>query len=184
MKEALEALQGALHESIEVAPKPAATPASLAPSLDTMHHHIPPPNHPMLDLLTNHCMRHGKRAKAQRVVTDALLHIHAMTRCPPMPIVEQAILAAAPTVRCKKQKHNGGKTVYLPMALSERQRTSLGMRWIVETIEKKGTPGKTMAERLARELIACVKGTSPVIRLKEEMHKTAMVNRYVSFELF
>lgn len=147
--------------------------------LDTMHHYIPPPESPILDLLANMFMHDGKRARAQRVVADMLMHIHAMTNSQPMPIVQEAIFKAAPAVRCKKLKRNGGSTTdFLPMPLSERQRTAIGIRWIYDAVKAKGVPGKTLAQRLAKEMVAIIGGSSTVLKKKEDMHKEAMVNRF------
>ncbi|KAF8974762.1 ribosomal protein S7 domain-containing protein [Flammula alnicola] len=131
----------------------------------------------MLHFLTTMIMRHGLYAQAAKVTSQMLLHIHAMTRSPPMPIVEHAILAASPSVRCRRQKQRGGKATLVPMALSERQRTHLGILWIREAAEKKSSPGKKLEERLAREMIAVLKGTSSALENKDKMHKEAMVNR-------
>lgn len=64
-----------------------------------------------------------------------------------------------------------------PLALSERQRTRIGIDWIVKAANRSGNPGRTLADRLAREILAVVKGTSPVLANKVEMHKVAMQNR-------
>jgi len=64
-----------------------------------------------------------------------------------------------------------------PLALSERQRTRIGIDWIVKAANRSGNSGRTLADRLAREILAVVKGTSPVLANKVEMHKVAMQNR-------
>ncbi|KAF9481323.1 ribosomal protein S7 [Pholiota conissans] len=145
--------------------------------LDSMHHHIPPAESPLLQFLATTIMLHGEYARAQKTVSKMLLHIYAATRCPPMPIVERAVLDASPAVRCRKQKQRGGKSTMKPMALSERQRISLGLRWIRDAADAKKVPGKTLEERLAREMIAIVKGTSSVLEKKRKMHEEAMANR-------
>jgi len=148
--------------------------------LDQMHHHVPPAQAPLLQFFTTMIMRHGKYALASRTTSNMLLHIHAMTRTPPVPLVEQAILKASPAVRARKMKKGGGKIVHVPQALSERQRTRLGIKWIVDRADTKGFPGKTLAERLARQVVATIKGDKAIQDLKDDMHKLAMVNRCVS----
>ncbi|KDR82097.1 hypothetical protein GALMADRAFT_115027 [Galerina marginata CBS 339.88] len=152
-------------------------PEKPAPNLDIMHHYIPPAESPILRLLANTMMKDGKYAIAAKTTSDTLLHIHAMTRSKPMPIVEMAISLASPAVRLRKQKQGGGKTVLKPMALSERQRTSQGIKFLVDSADEKGKPGKTRAERLAREIMMTVQGESPAITKKSDLHKAAMVNR-------
>ncbi|KAJ3502787.1 hypothetical protein NLJ89_g8728 [Agrocybe chaxingu] len=158
-------------------PQPPAPPPTPTVDLDTMHHHIPPAQLPLLQLMTTMLMRHGLYAQAAKTTSNMLLHIHAMTRQPPMPLVERAILMASPAVRCRKLKKGGGKTVFMPQALNERQRTRIGLKWIVEAVKAPGRQGNTLAERMAREIVAILNGTSGVLKLKEEMHKVAMVNR-------
>lgn len=67
------------------------------------------------------------------------------------------------------------------MALGEKQRTKYGVRWILEASQKK--MGKTVEERLAREMVSVVRGDSEALRKKEEIHKFAMVNRCVTLNL-
>jgi small subunit ribosomal protein S7 len=107
-----------------------------------------------------------------------LLHIHAFTRAPPLPIVRQAIFNAAPAVRTLMHKH-GGKVVGKPVALSEKQRTRFAVKSILDVISKK--PGR-LDEKLAREMISIVQGSSDVLKKKLDVHQVAMVNRYVYME--
>ena len=95
-----------------------------------------------------------------------------------MPIVEKAVEMASPVVKNKKMKQGGGKTMYVPQALNERQRTRRGIKWIISESGKKGKPGKTYAERMARQVIATVSGHEGTNKFKEEIHRLAMVNRY------
>ncbi|KAH7914255.1 ribosomal protein S7 domain-containing protein [Hygrophoropsis aurantiaca] len=135
---------------------------------------IPPASDPLLDYLTSALQHHGHRAKASRTVSRTLLHIHALTRAPPLPIVREAILAAAPAVRCMSQK-SGSKNIPKPIALSEKQRIRFSVKAILSASE--GKSGKAVEERLARELIAVVQGRSSALEAKEKIHRFAMVNR-------
>lgn len=99
-----------------------------------------------------------------------------------MPIVEQAVLAASPSVKLKKQKQRGGKSGMKPMALNERQRTGLALKWIRDQVigdKGRGAPGKKYEERLAREMVNILRGASPVLDRKKKMHEEAMANRCV-----
>ncbi|KAF9528235.1 ribosomal protein S7 domain-containing protein [Crepidotus variabilis] len=159
----------------------AATEAVPRPSvdLDNMHHHIPPAQSPLLQFMTTMLMRDGKYAKAAKTTSKMLLHIYALTRSPPMPIVEKAIEILSPAVRSRRMKAGGGKTVYVPQALNERQRTRRGIKWLIDEVDKPGKPGGTLAERMARQVLATVNGHDGTHRLKEDVHKLAMVNRGV-----
>lgn len=157
-------------------PPPSATPSSTIPPpvLD-----IPPEEDPLLQFMTNTIMRHGKRKRASHIISRMLLWVHSLTRAPPLEIVREAVLLAAPAVRTMSHTH-GGKIVSCPIALSEKQRTRYALKWILKACDNR--PGQTLEERLAREIIATVQGTSSVLAEKERVHTFAMVNRCV-FEL-
>ena len=74
----------------------------------------------------------------------------------------------------------GSKSLVRPYPLNERQRTKKGIDWLLAEVKGKMS-GRTLQERLAKEIIAIVRGDSPVLKLKEDAHKLAMVNRFVSF---
>ncbi|EIN08139.1 ribosomal protein S7 [Punctularia strigosozonata HHB-11173 SS5] len=135
---------------------------------------IPPAEDPLLHFLTNLIMKHGERAKAARATSSILLWIHTFTRAPPLPILRQAVLNASPAVRVKSIKV-GGKTVHTPVALSERQRTHYGLKWMLKGSDHR--PGMYVGERFAREVIAVLQGDSTALAKKLEIHKTAMTNR-------
>jgi len=149
---------------------PPATPSTSIPSVMN----IPPAEDPLLHYFTSSILQHGHRAKAARLTSQTLLHIHAFTRAPPLPILRQAVFDAAPAVRTLMHRQ-GGKTVAKPVALGEKQRTRFAVQAILKASESK--PGRTVAERLARELIAVVQGDSEALKKKVEIHRFAMVNR-------
>ena len=171
---------------------PQAVPPS--PSLDEMHHHLPPDKHPMLQLIATYIMSKkirnkpkglnepynkpfgGKYAKAAKLTSQTLLFIQSSTRSPPMPIVQQAILDASPAVKCLRQKR-GAKVLVKPKALNERQRIGQGIEWILEACRYR--PGITFPERLAQEILGVLQGDSQALRKKIEQHEFATVNRFV-----
>jgi len=136
---------------------------------------IPPAEDPLLHYLTSSIMKHGRRSKAARVTSRTLLHLHSFTRNEPLPLLREAILAASPAVKCLTHRH-GAKNVHKPIALGEKQRTRFAVQWILEASDSK--PGKTLEERLAREVIAVLEGNSKALAKKMELHRVAMVNRY------
>ena len=159
-----------------------STPPSSA-VLPTFNAHAPPPvldippvEDPLLQFMTNTIMRHGKRKRASRTVSRMLLWVHSLTRAPPLEIVREAVLLAAPAVRTMSHTH-GGKIIARPIALSEKQRTRYALKWILKACDNR--PGQTLEERLAREIISIVQGTSSVLLEKERAHTFATVNRCV-----
>ncbi|KAF5386712.1 hypothetical protein D9615_002074 [Tricholomella constricta] len=135
---------------------------------------IPPAEDPLLHYFTSSVLTHGHRARAARITSNTLLHIHAFTRAPPLPILRKAIEAAAPAVRTLMHKQ-GGKVLAKPVALGEKQRTRKAVQAILAASKSK--IGRTVEERLAREIIAVVQGKSAALDNKEAIHKFAMVNR-------
>ncbi|KAG2755815.1 ribosomal protein S7 [Suillus brevipes Sb2] len=99
---------------------------------------IPPASDPLLHFLASSLLNHGKRARAERIVSRTLLYIQPLTRAPPLPILRHALITASPAIN---------------------------------------KSGKTVEERLAREIIAAVNGDSKTIADKELAHRQAMVNR-------
>lgn len=138
---------------------------------------IPPAEDPLLHYLTSSIMKHGRRSKAAHITSHTLLHLHSFTRSEPLPLLREAIFAVSPAVKCLSHRY-GSKNVYKPIALGEKQRTRYAVKWILEASDSK--PGKTLEERLAREVIAVLEGNSKALAKKAELHRIAMVNRYVS----
>lgn len=141
---------------------------------------VPPAQDPLLHYLTSKLLTHGHRARATKITSEILLHLHAFTRAPPLPILREAILRASPAVRTLNHKR-GGKVVSKPVALGEKQRTKYAVDWILDFSKDK--TGRSVAERVAREIIAVVQGTSKALDAKDKMHKFAMVNRLVTLSL-
>jgi len=89
-------------------------------------------------------------------------------------LVRHAALAAAPAVRLKSHKR-GSKNVQMPVALSEKQRIRAGLKAMLKSSE--GKQGKTVQERMAREVVGVVRGASGALEQKAVVHRVAMVNR-------
>lgn len=135
---------------------------------------IPPAEDPLLHYISSTIMRDGKRNTADRVVSRMLLHVHALTRAPPLPIVREAVHAVSPMVKCISQRRSV-KVIQKPIALSERHRTRFAIKWLL--LASRNRKEKTLEERLAKEVIAVLQGSSEALKKREEMHKLAMVNR-------
>ena len=135
---------------------------------------IPPERDPILHFFATSIMKHGRYSAASRTVTDALLHIHTLTRSPPIPILREAVERVSPAVRVATTKQ-GARQIVRPVPLNERQRVGKGIRWILDA--SRGKPGRTLAERVAKEVVAVVKGESGALNQKEQAHKAAMVAR-------
>ncbi|KXN83476.1 30S ribosomal protein S7 [Leucoagaricus sp. SymC.cos] len=135
---------------------------------------VPPKQDPLLGFFASSLMTDGKRARAEKSTSEILIHIHALTKAPPLPILRQAVELAAPAVRVMRHK-SGGKVIVKPVALNERQRTKKAIRWIIEASEKR--VGYTRGERIARECVRILQNNSSVLDMKETEHRNAMVSR-------
>ncbi|KAG1822517.1 ribosomal protein S7 domain-containing protein, partial [Suillus subaureus] len=131
---------------------------------------------PFSSFLASSLLNHGKRARAVRIVSRTLLYTHALARVPPLPILRHALNTASPAVKCISQKRSG-RDVVRPAAFTEKQNMRAGAHAVLAA--SKNNSGKTVEERLAREIIAIVNGDNKAIADKELAHKQAMVNRYV-----
>lgn len=140
---------------------------------------IPPAEDPLLAYITSALTSRGKRAQASRIVARMMLYLHALTRSPPLPVIREAVAAAAPAVRTTSTRI-GAKAHFRPIALGEKQRTRFAVQWILNASE--GKPGKKVEERLAREIIAVLQGSSEALKKKAEVHKFATVNRCVCID--
>lgn len=177
----LGANQAVIDEVLNTFGSPAATPEQPTPTPTTESRlsnptELPPTKDPLLEFLASLFMERGHRARAEKSASEVLLHINALTKAPPLPILRQAVELAAPAVRVMRHK-TGGKVVVKPVALNERQRTKKAIDWIIEA--SKSRVGYTRGERVARECIRIIQGTSSVLEKKEGEHKLAMVNRWV-----
>ena len=158
----------------------AAIPAPASVSKAPVHRlgytadNLPTPVHPLLSTIIGLIQKDGKRAKAQRQVSDMLQQLTLVTNNTPLPILSAAIERASPLVRMQTRKA-GGKSVQVPIPLNERQSRRKGIMAIVEASKKRNDTD--FSARLAREVVAVVEGTSSVLQRKEELHKIALVNR-------
>lgn len=141
---------------------------------------VPLARDPLLEFFASQLMQGGKRARAEKSTSEILLHINALTKAPPLPILRQAVDLAAPAVRIVRHKM-ASKIIAKPFALNERQRTKKAIGWILEESNKR--VGYTRGERIARECILILQGKSKVLESKEAEHKAAMVNRWVTSEI-
>jgi len=119
-------------------------------------------------------MRSGKRHKATRQVSDTLSTIHFLTKSSPLPILRKAIELSSPEVKLVTLKQRN-KNVPQPRPLTSRQRTGQAIRWIIKASHARSD--FQLEHRLAKEIVAIVKGDSHCLKWKDEQHKVALANR-------
>ncbi|MBM4420594.1 MAG: 30S ribosomal protein S7 [Chloroflexi bacterium] len=126
---------------------------------------------------TNKVMQAGKRAKAEGIVYGALERVEQQLRKPGLEVFETGLRNATPLIEVKPRRV-GGATYQVPVEIKAERRGSLAMRWLIQAARKR--PGKSMAEKLAGELMDATNNTGAAVRRKEETHKMAEANKAFS----
>lgn len=139
---------------------------------------LPPKKDPVVDLFTKLLMSSGKLGPAEKQMSYILTSLQKATNQAPLPLVREAVHLAAPSIRLQSFR-KGTKTTIMPTALNERQRARLGITWIMKGAGKGRKPGVTRADKIVKEILAVLEGTSEVFKKVEETHRVAMLNRYV-----
>ena len=124
--------------------------------------------------LINQVMLDGKRGIAQSVCYEAFETVAQKTGKDANEVFQAALANVAPSLEVKARRV-GGATYQVPIEIRPERRQTLALRWIVEFSRKRGE--KTMAERLAAELMDAANNTGAAVRRKEEMHRMAEANK-------
>jgi len=124
--------------------------------------------------LVNQIMWDGKKSLAERICYDAFDRIENKTGKAPMQVFEEAMKNITPLVEVKARRV-GGANYQVPVEVRADRRQTLAIRWLVNYTRKRGE--KTMAERLAGELMDAANGAGAAVKKKEDTHKMAEANR-------
>jgi small subunit ribosomal protein S7 len=122
----------------------------------------------------NRMMRGGKKSVAQHVMYETLTLIEERAKRSPMDVFDQAMRNVMPTIEVKPRRV-GGATIQVPVEIAPERRLALTMRWILGAARSRG--GKSMAEKLAGELMDAAQGQGSAIKRREDTHKMAEANR-------
>lgn len=129
----------------------------------------------------NHVMVSGKKALAERIVYGALEIIEEKNAGNPMEVFEKALEALKPMVEVKARRV-GGATYQVPVEVRPSRRNALAMRWLVDSARKRGE--KSMAQRLANEMLDAAAGKGSAFKKKEDVHRMAEANKAFSHYRF
>jgi len=124
--------------------------------------------------LINKVLTRGKRSTAERVVYQAMAQIEEKTGSEPLATVKRAVENVKPQLEVKSRRV-GGATYQVPMEVRPRRATTLAIRWIVAN--SRARRERTMAERLANELLDASNGIGASVKRREDMHKMADSNK-------
>jgi small subunit ribosomal protein S7 len=122
----------------------------------------------------NKLMMKGKKSLAQKIFYECCDIIEQRTHKNPIETFEQAVQNASPILEVKPRRV-GGATYQVPVEVPEHRRLSLAMRWLIQTARAR--PGKSMAEKLANELMDAAKGIGATIKRRDDTHRMAEANR-------
>lgn len=122
----------------------------------------------------NRMMHNGKKSVAMRIMLDTFKLIEARAKRDPVEVFDQALKNVAPVLEVKPRRV-GGATYQVPIEVPAERRESLAMRWVLAAARSRA--GRSMAEKLAGELMDAANNTGAAIKKKEETHKMAEANR-------
>ena len=119
----------------------------------------------------------GKKSTSAKIVYDALKKIAEKTNEKEIDVFNKALENVKPAVEVKSRRV-GGATYQVPTEIRESRREALAMRWIITAERNRG--GKTMADKLADELIDAYNSTGSAFKKKEDVHRMAEANKAFS----
>ena len=131
-------------------------------------------NNKVVTKLINKVMYDGKKGVAQSIVYDAFKMVNEKTSKDALEAFQEALNNVMPVLEVKARRV-GGATYQVPMEVRPERRQSLGIRWLVEYARKRNE--RTMAEKLANEIIDAINNVGGAIKKKDEVHKMAEANR-------
>lgn len=131
-------------------------------------------NDALLARFINNVMRDGKKSTARRLMYDALEIIRDKSGKDEIEMFRKALSNVAPAVEVRSRRV-GGATYQVPSEVPENRRIALSIRWIKGFSKKRRE--KTMAQRLAAELLAAANGEGAAIKKRDDTHRMAEANK-------
>ena len=131
-------------------------------------------NSKVVTKLINNVMLDGKKSVAQGIVYGAFDIIKEKEQKDPLEVFEAALENVMPVLEVKARRV-GGATYQVPLEIRPERRQTLGLRWLVAYARKRHE--KTMAEKLAGEILDAIAGNGGAFKKKEDVHKMAEANK-------
>jgi small subunit ribosomal protein S7 len=122
----------------------------------------------------NKLMLNGKKTVAAGIFYDALDIVEQRAKKPGIEIFEQAMKNATPQIEVRPRRV-GGATYQIPLEVRPERRESLAIRWLVNASRDRS--GKSMAEKLAAELMDAANNQGATVKKREDTHRMAEANR-------
>ena len=131
-------------------------------------------NSKVVTKLVNQIMLDGKRGKAETIVYDAFNMVKEKTKADPNEVFMKALENVKPALEVKARRV-GGANYQVPMEVSNERAQSLALRWLDNAARTRG--GKSMAERLANEIVDASNNTGGAVKKREDTHRMAEANK-------
>ena len=122
----------------------------------------------------NRGMLHGKKSTARAIVYGALDIIAERSNRDPVEIFEQGLKNVTPLIEVKPRRV-GGATYQIPVEISGERKTALAFRWLIGAARSRS--GKSMAEKLASELMDAANNVGASVKRREDTHRMAEANK-------
>ena len=122
----------------------------------------------------NSLMLDGKKSVAERIFYDALTVVEEKSGQSGLNVFQQAINNAKPALEVKSRRV-GGATYQVPVEVRPERRTALAIKWLIDFARGRGE--KTMADRLAGELLSASRNEGSTIKKKDDTHRMAEANK-------
>ncbi len=128
-------------------------------------------------MFVNRMMRDGKKSVAERVIYDSFNLIEERAKRPAIDVFQDAINNVMPQIEVKPRRV-GGTTYQVPVPVDGHRQLSLAMRWILAA--SRGRSGRSMAEKLAAELMDAANNQGTAVKRRDDTHRMAEANRAFS----
>jgi small subunit ribosomal protein S7 len=128
----------------------------------------------LLAKFMNMVMERGKKSTAEKIVYGAIERIANRPADQAVALLQQALDNVKPAVEVKSRRV-GGATYQVPVEVRTNRRQTLAMRWVIEAA--RGRSEKSMAQRLAHELLEAAENRGSAVRKREDTHRMADANK-------
>ena len=122
----------------------------------------------------NGLMLDGKKSLAEAIFYDAMRIVETRAGQPPMNVFQQALTNAKPALEVKSRRV-GGATYQVPIEVRPDRRQALAIKWLIGFSRSRGE--RTMAQRLAGEILAASRGEGATVKKKDDTHRMAEANK-------
>ena len=129
---------------------------------------------PICQKFINGLMLQGKKSLAERIFYDAMEIVEAKSGQPSVNVFQQALSNVKPALEVKSRRV-GGATYQVPIEVRPERRQALAIKWLIG--HSRGRAERTMAERLAGELLAAGRGEGATVKKKDDTHRMAEANK-------